>query len=285
MPLSGRSARACRGRHEAPDLTSQRALLGRFRSVISESIAEIFRAAGCIGRLHAIRLDGNAELAFGADDAVQPASVIKVLLALASGELNGEHRLRLGETERTPGPVGLSLFRDEVELSVRDAVTLMLTISDNVAADALYRLVGPARLRRLADTLGLHDTRMDCSLGELIERRDVSADGPVSTTARDQTTLLQAMWAEPAAEPVRWAMQRQLTRDRLAAGFGARAEVAAKSGGFLGVWRNEVGVVTLGDRSAYAVAVFAQALDPPLDPWAANTAISQAAVIAVESLR
>lgn len=224
-------------------------------------------------------------MGFGADDAVNPASVIKVLLALACGELDGRHRLRLGDAERTPGPVGLSLFRDEAELSVRDAVTLMLTISDNVVADALYRLVGPGRLRGLANAHRLRDTRMDCSLGELIERRDVSADGPVSTTARDQTTLLRAVWAEPAAEPVRWAMQRQLTRDRLAAGFGAGAEVAAKSGGFFGVWRNEVGVVTLADRSAYAVAVFAQALDPPLDPWAANTAISEAAVTAVESLR
>ncbi|GAA4685450.1 serine hydrolase [Nocardioides nanhaiensis] len=251
----------------------------------SESIAEAFDRARCTGHLHAIRLDGRDEVGSGADDPVNPASVIKVLLALACGELDGSQRLRLGDAERTPGPVGLSLFRDEAELSVRDAVTLMLTISDNVVTDALYRLVGPQRLRGLADALGLRATRMECSLGDLIARHDVSADGPLSTTGRDQTTLLRAVWAEPAAAPVRWAMQRQLTRDRLAAGFGGRAEVAAKSGGLFGVWRNEVGVVTLADGSAYAVAVFARALEPPLDPWAANAAISQAAVTAVDSLR
>lgn len=253
--------------------------------MVTESLTEIFGRAGCVGRLHAVRLDGGEEVALGADDAVNPASAIKVLLALACTGLDGKARLRLGDAERTPGPVGLSLFRDETELSVRDAVTLMLTISDNVASDALYRLVGPQSLRALADRLGLRSTRMDCSIAGVIERRDVSADGPISTTARDQTTLLRAVWADPNAEPVRWAMLRQLTRDRLAAGFGADAEVAAKTGGFFGVWRNEVGVVTLEDQTAYALAVFAQSIDPPLNPWAVNDAISEAAVLAVNSLR
>jgi beta-lactamase class A len=253
--------------------------------VSDDALVRPFLEAGCVGRLHAVRLDGRAEVGIGADEAVHPASVIKVLVALACGDLDGEKRLRLGDAERTPGPVGLSLFRDEAELSVRDAVTLMLTISDNVVTDALYRLIGPARLRSVADRLGLSSTRMECSLGELIERREVSADGPVSTTPRDQSTLLRAVWADPAAERVRRAMERQLTRDRLAAGFGAGAAVAAKSGGFLGVWRNEIGVVTLGDGSRYAVSVFAEALDPPLDPWTTNIAIGEAAVEAVRRLR
>jgi beta-lactamase class A len=249
------------------------------------SLEELYRRAGCRGYLHAVRLDGGHEVTLRADEPVHPASVIKVLLALACGELDGEDRLRLDAAQRTPGPVGLSLFRDEADLSVRDAVTLMLTISDNVATDALYRLVGPDALRRLANQLGLRATRMHCSLAELIERRDVSADGPISTTARDQTTLLRAVWSRTDAEPVRWAMRRQLTRDRLAAGFGSGAEVAAKSGGLLGVWRNEVGVITLADGTSYAVAAFAEALDPPLDPWAVNAAISESAVLAVQSLR
>ena len=105
--------------------------------MVTESLTEIFGRAGCVGRLHAVRLDGGEEVALGADDAVNPASAIKVLLALACTGLDGKARLRLGDAERTPGPVGLSLFRDETELSVRDAVTLMLTISDNVASEAL----------------------------------------------------------------------------------------------------------------------------------------------------
>jgi beta-lactamase class A len=36
---------------------------------------------------------------------------------------------------RTPGPVGISLMRDDVAMSVRDFVVAMLTISDNVAID------------------------------------------------------------------------------------------------------------------------------------------------------
>lgn len=36
---------------------------------------------------------------------------------------------------RTPGPIGISLMRDEVSTSVRDLVVAMLTVSDNVATD------------------------------------------------------------------------------------------------------------------------------------------------------
>jgi len=51
-------------------------------------------------------------------------------------------------------------------------------------------------------------------------------------------------------------MGRQLTRHRIASGFGPDVTVAAKSGGLMGVVRNEAGVVTFADGKAYAVAVF-----------------------------
>ncbi len=262
----------------------------------SDPLSQPLQRVGCSAHVHAVTLDGDRETGHRADEPVMPASVIKLLLALvvedriAAGKLDGRLRLRLGEVERTPGPVGLSLFADDADLSLRDAVTLMLTISDNVVADALLGLVGAAAVAETAGRTGMSGTRMDCDLRTLIATRDVSADGPISTTARDQTMLLRAIWDDTAAPPsacerVRWAMERQLSRDRLAAGFGTGTEVAAKSGGFLGVWRNEVGVVRFADGTAYAVAVFARADRPPLDPFSVNAAIGEAAVAAVDALR
>ncbi|SCE21416.1 beta-lactamase class A [Streptomyces sp. DvalAA-43] len=46
-------------------------------------------------------------------------------------------RVTMRAADRTPDPVGISLFEDDAVLSWRDMVMLMLTISDNHATDAL----------------------------------------------------------------------------------------------------------------------------------------------------
>jgi beta-lactamase class A len=81
-------------------------------------------------------------------------------------------------------------------------------------------------------------------------------------------------------------MGRQLTRHRIAAGFGPDVAVAAKSGGLMGIVRNEAGVVTYPDRAAYAVAVFTRR-EPgtPVAPAAIDAAIGRTARELVERLR
>jgi len=55
-----------------------------------------------------------------------PASVVKVPIALtvlsriADGRPDGRARVLLRATRRTPGPVGISLMDDDVEMSLRD---------------------------------------------------------------------------------------------------------------------------------------------------------------------
>jgi len=257
------------------------------------SLAEPFDRIGCTGHVHAVTLDGVREVALRADEEVPPASVIKVLVALtvermvAEGTVDGQHRLRLDAAERTPGPVGLSLFEDPAEISVRDAVTLMLTISDNVATDALIGLVGVETVDALAAELGLARTRLGCDLRRLVELGPDEA--PMRTTARDMTSLLRGVWADRAGPPaacarLRWRLRRQLTRDRLATAFGPEVEGSAKSGGLMGLVRHEVGVVALPDGASYAVAVLTRAA-VPLDPRAVNAAIAEAASAAVSELR
>lgn len=294
------------------------------------SIEQIFGAAGCHGFVHATTLDGRFETGVGADEPVVPASVIKVLVAveaedrMARGLLDPTARVTLPARDRTPGPVGLSLLDDDVQTSLRDLVSLMLTISDNVATDALVDRVGLDALEALADRLGLGSTRMGCALRTLIDSiahdagfddwralsawsgadpaevaaverlvREAAAlqpDAPIRTTARDMTTLLRLIWLDRAAAAeacrrVREHMALQLTRNRLAAGFGRTASVAAKTGSLMGVWRNEVGVVTFPEGETFAVAVFTRADDAGLDERTVDAAIGAAAAYAVDGLR
>ena len=117
----------------------------------------------------------------------------------------------------------------------------------------------------------------------------LSATRATHTTPRDMVRLLRLIWTDQAGPPgacarVRQLMSQQLTRHRLASAFLRPARVSAKSGGLVGIVRNEVGVVEYPDGRAYAMAVFTQAAaDQPSDA-AINAAIGAAAAAAIDEL-
>ena len=106
-----------------------------------------------------------------ADRPAVPASVIKILVALGaetqfpSGQLDPRERVTLRAAKRTPGPVLFSLFQDDVRVSLRDLVVAMLTISDNVATDALLDRIGLDAVNTRAAHLGLANTVVTANPG------------------------------------------------------------------------------------------------------------------------
>jgi hypothetical protein len=136
--------------------------------------SEIFDELGVVGSACAALIDGPG-VGIRGDDLVTPASVGKVQIALAvehatvTGALDGQQLRILSPQRRTAGPVGISLLRDEVRMSVRDLVTMMLTISDNVATDELVALVGPAQINQLTAELGLASTRITGDLRTMLD--------------------------------------------------------------------------------------------------------------------
>ena len=288
---------------------------------------------GLTGAGFAAPLDGCEEVGFAADELVAPASVMKIQIGLAvqnligSGAISGAEVRTLPADDRVPGPVGMSLMRDEVSMSVRDLVVAMLTISDNVATDELIDLVGVAEINGLTERLGLTRTKIVSGLRDQLDAiakdagfdsysalaaRDPSGQPPHSeheiraairasagldprrwtrTTARETVQLLQAIWNDTAGPAIacaaiRHAMAHQLVMQRIASGFDSTVGVAAKSGGLLGVVRNEAGVVTLADGHGFAVAVFTRrADDSHLEPKRIDAAIGTIARSMIERLR
>jgi beta-lactamase class A len=288
---------------------------------------------GLTGAAYAAPVDGGEGVGFEEHDPVSPASVMKIQIGLAVemliavGELDGVERRLLDSRRRTPGPVGVSLMRDDVSMSLRDLVVAMLTVSDNVATDELIAVVGLEQINRLTARLGLVRTEIVSTLqGQLdgiardagfadfraLAAHDPDDAGPPSdqeirnviatsdainpgrgtrTTAAETVRLLRLIWTDTAAPSaacarVRWAMAHQLTRQRIASGFDSNAVIAAKSGGLLGVVRNEAGVVTFADGDSYAVAVFTRR--PPdvrTDPARIDSAIGTIARSLIDRLR
>lgn len=208
-------------------------------------LTRLFDEAGCIGSLHAVRLSDGAEISHDADRPHVLASVVKVPIALEfyaqvdAGRIDPTKTVSLEPAHRTPGPVGISQFEDTVTMSLRDLSYLMLTISDNAAADAVTAAVGIPAVNDRLRAIGCRETVVVESLyamldgvasdmghrnyaelvaaqnGEMGPNTQSAATDPERidrcraldplqtsrTTARDATRLLATVWAGTAANP------------------------------------------------------------------------------------
>ncbi|MFF4635482.1 serine hydrolase [Streptomyces olivaceus] len=277
-----------------------------------------FADAGVTGWLHAVDIDSGAQTGTGADQPVCTASVHKVCVLVTLHELAAAGSLDLTEQVEcppaglTPGPTGLAAMLDPVRLSLRDAAFLMMSVSDNTAADLLLRRVGRDAVNRTTARLGLTRTRMAYGFGEMLAtmREDAGPAGaraladphviarlraldPARTnrgTPRDMTRLLGALWRDetcPAeyGAAMRRIMGLQVWPHRLASGFPFDDVHVAGKTGTLPTLRNEVGVVEYPDGGRYAVAVFTRTANPAATLPAADAVIGTAARIAVDALR
>ncbi|ALG09826.1 serine hydrolase [Kibdelosporangium phytohabitans] len=291
---------------------------------IAAEIAAVFADAGARGFVHArqVGVPDGPEVAVGADDQVVLASVFKIPVAVAYAREVAAGRL--DETERTRvtaryriGGVGTAGCADDVEMSWRDLAHFMLTMSDNAATDLIYHRVGQAAVDQVLADLGLARTRLigccedlfasviadlgatpgddlDTVFAGATEEQVwkltvVDPDRTTSSTPREITALLDAIWTGRAGDPaacerVRTIMAQQIWPHRISSGFPTGVTIAAKTGTLPAV-RNEAGVVTHVDGRQYAVAVFTRA-DCLADRLpAVDAAIGQAARLAVDHLR
>jgi beta-lactamase class A len=252
------------------------------------------------------------------------AVALEVFRQAAAGRLDPARRLRLAPGGRTPGPTGISVFADEAEVSVRDLALLMLSVSDNAATDALTDLVGLDAINATLRGLGLERTVIPARLGDVLDwmgqdagyrdyqdlsqadlppereaevmRRIIAGRGldpfaTIRSTAREIALLLRLIWRDEAGPAsacaeVRRLMALQVTRQRIALGFPRHGvRVAAKSGTYFGLIRNEAAVISYPSSLRYAVAVFTRARAQWKGEHEINRAIGQAAALAVECLR
>ncbi|GHH33421.1 serine hydrolase [Lentzea cavernae] len=283
-------------------------------------IAEAFSDAGVEGFVHAreIGVDGP-EFSHGADEKVVLASVFKIPVAVAyaaevaAGQLDETERTRVTSRYRIGG-IGTAGCADDVEMSWRDLASFMMTMSDNAATDVVFHRVGQAAVDAVLVKAGLERTRIigccedlfasvaaELATGDpeavlenptwdVVQKLSiVDPERTTSSTPREITTLLDAIWTDRAAAPeacasVRSIMARQVWPHRLSSGFPADVQVAAKTGTLPSV-RNEAGVVTYPDGRSYAVAVFTRSQSLALRDPAADAVIGRAGRLAVDHLR
>jgi beta-lactamase class A len=291
---------------------------------LQRRIGAAFVRAGVDGSLHAIDVDRGAEIGYQSDEPVVLASVFKIALLVeferrvAAGDIDPLERARVPAGFRVPGPTGISVMLDDVELSWRDLAQIMIAVSDNTATDFLGERLGLPQVNRTLRELGLEQTVIegDCrfilrqfveDLGgswppapgdeALIEAAGASAladnralrpDTGVRSTPREVARLLAMIWRDEAGPPEACAEMRrilwsQVWRDRLSSGFGDGVRIGAKTGTLWGI-RNEAGVVEIPGQGRVAVAVFTRSHAPRWREPEADRVIGTAGRLAVDAL-
>jgi beta-lactamase class A len=230
------------------------------------------------GRLgfYAVRLHDGESVELHADECFPTASVIKVALCcavldlVARGEADLGWTLKLSPlTERVAG--GGILKQLEVEsVSLRDAIELTITLSDNVATNALLDVCEPAAVNAYLDGAGLEQTRI---LGPVdFARIGAGLEGGIGvSTPREQARLFCALAQERilTAELCRYllgVLGRQHYQDQIPrwldfnpyAQYHGRSQplvVANKTGELDGI-RADAGLLVHEQGGTVALAVF-----------------------------
>ncbi|MCA1594004.1 MAG: class A beta-lactamase-related serine hydrolase, partial [Acidobacteria bacterium] len=115
--------------------------------------------------LYAKNLDTGATYTLGGDERVRTASTIKVAIMVeafarvAEGKAKWTDELVLTKEKKVSGAGILPEFADGLRLTLRDAVTLMMTLSDNTATNLVLDYLSTDAVNARMSSLGFTETR------------------------------------------------------------------------------------------------------------------------------
>ncbi|MDX2591572.1 class A beta-lactamase-related serine hydrolase [Streptomyces sp. WI03-4A] len=290
---------------------------------VAEAIARDWSALGVRGSFLARDIDTGEQLGFDAEEPVPLASVVKVPLALvvldliADGGLDPALPVTVDPATSSVGPTGVAAFRHPVTVAVGDLLLLMLSVSDNAAADALFDQVPVADVDARLRAWGCAGIRVrhrmnhmyECAAGaagndfslalELAVRDERAGRHTIETldpahanlgTAAALVTLLQRVWRDEVAHPrataeLRRLMGHQVFTQRLASELRVDSlRLSGKTGTFLHL-RHEIGVIEAYSGARVAVAALTRADRRAAQAPDIDLAIGIAARQAFEALR
>jgi beta-lactamase class A len=231
--------------------------------------------------LYAKNLDTGAEYSLNGDEPVRTASTIKVAVMVeafarvAEGRAKWTDELVLDKSVRYAGSGVLQDLSDGLRLPLRDAVTLMMTVSDNTATNMVLGYLSTDAVNARMQSLGLTQTRIMRRVGggldsEEGKRPENKRFGLGRTSPHEMVTLLEKMERGEVVSPAASKeMIELLKREQGTDGIWRelwRVPKATKSGA-LDALRSNVGII-YHPRGRIALAVTCD--DMPEPNWSVD---------------
>ena len=226
--------------------------------------------------LYAKNLDTGSVYSLAGEERVRTASTIKLAVMVeafsrvAEGKAKWTDEVVLTKSVRYGGSGVLNDLSDGLRLRLRDAVTLMITVSDNTATNlAIEYLTADAVNDRMA-ALGFKDTRLMRRVGGGGESREGKIEenkrfGLGRSSPREMVMLLEKLErGEVASAAVSKEMIELLKKEKNSDGlfrWNWKLPVANKTGA-LDLLRSDVGIIYT-PRGRIAVAVTCDEMPEP----------------------
>jgi beta-lactamase class A len=218
-----------------------------------------------VAGLYVWDLDKDFGYGIRPDEQFFTASIIKVPIMVAvyrkvdAGELAFSQQIEIKEEDWAAGAGWLQWEKAGTKQTVGDLLLLMMTQSDNVAANALVRTVGGAdHVNEVARSMGADDTLL---YQKVSSERGVVPALDNRSTPRDMATMMrQIAEGRAASEKSCGYMIDLMHEDKLDwwldAGLPAGVDAANKAGWLYRVY-DEVGIVENDDRR-YVIAILSK---------------------------
>lgn len=228
---------------------------------------ELASFKGRVG-IYAVNLDTGARYGFRADEPVRTASTIKLPIMIeafaqvAANRVKWADEVVMTKEKKVSGSGVLKDLGDEVRLTLRDAVVLMMTLSDNTATNLALDVLTTDAVNDRMDAMGLKETRLLRKIGG----GGVSRAGSIKenerfglgrTTPREMVAMIERLErGEVVSADASREMLAIMRREQPRLGIGRTVngvEMATKSGA-LDKLRSNVGVLyTARGRVAMAI--------------------------------
>ena len=236
----------------------------RIEEVVSE-VEDRVEGYDGVGGVYVQDLDEGYGYGVRADETFFSASIIKVPVMVAvyrkveQGDLSFSQKVELKEEDWAAGAGWLQWEEAGTTQTVGDLLLLMMTQSDNVATNALVRMVGGSdHVNDVARSLGAEDTLL---YQKVSSERGVVPGLDNRTTPRDMSTMLGEIAEGEAASEKSCGYMIDLMKTNeldwwLDAGLPANVYAANKAGWLYQVY-GDVGIVE-NDGRRYTVAILSK---------------------------
>jgi beta-lactamase class A len=236
----------------------------RVQKVLEEARQEIEDYNGVAG-LYVWDLEEDFGYGIRPDEQFFTASIIKVPIMVAvyrkvdAGELEFSQQIEIKEEDWAAGAGWLQWEKAGTKQTVGDLLLLMMTQSDNVAANALVRTVGGAdHVNEVARSMGAEDTLL---YQKVSSERGVVPGLDNRSTPRDMATMMQQIAEGKAASEKSCGYMIDLMHENkldwwLDEGLPSGVDAANKAGWLYRVY-DEVGIVENDDRH-YVIAILSK---------------------------
>jgi beta-lactamase class A len=242
--------------------------------------AEVASFNGTVS-LYAKNLDTGSEYSLDGDEPVRTASTIKIAVMVeafarvAEGRAKWTDELVLDKSVRYAGSGVLQDMTDGLRFSLRDAVTLMMTVSDNTATNMVLGHLTADAVNERMESLGFKQTRIMRRVGGGGESREGKVEankrfGLGRTTPREMVLIVERLErgeivSAAVSKEMIELLKREQTKDGIFRGLW-KFPSATKSGA-LDALRSNVGII-YHTRGRIALAITCD--DMPEPDWSAD---------------